>query len=189
MPTSSANEVGPWAKTGGYRNDPSDPGGETKWGIAKRDHPTVDIASLTLQGAIDILQTEYWSYDGLEDICLCAKLLDLAVNMEGSGKFGAAVRIMQQAILLQQPGVLVADSSYGPETEKWANACNAASLLMAMESLACEHYGNLVAANPRLHVFLQGWIARANRTPEYNEQGAPSEQIQAASESAKQVTA
>lgn len=46
---------------GGYVNDPNDPGGETKFGISKRAHPTVDIANLTRDGAIEIYWTEYWS--------------------------------------------------------------------------------------------------------------------------------
>jgi lysozyme family protein len=29
---------------GGYVNDPKDPGGETKFGISKRQYPTLDIA-------------------------------------------------------------------------------------------------------------------------------------------------
>jgi hypothetical protein len=31
----------------GYVNDPSDPGGETQWGISKRSYPDVDIKALT----------------------------------------------------------------------------------------------------------------------------------------------
>lgn len=45
---------------GGYTNDPDDPGGETKWGIAKKYHPDVDIANLTLPDAMAIYQKEYW---------------------------------------------------------------------------------------------------------------------------------
>jgi lysozyme family protein len=29
---------------GGYVNDPRDPGGETKYGVSKRQYPNVDIA-------------------------------------------------------------------------------------------------------------------------------------------------
>ena len=32
---------------GGYVNDPDDPGGETKFGIAKKFNPDVDIKNLT----------------------------------------------------------------------------------------------------------------------------------------------
>lgn len=37
---------------GGYVNHPADPGGETKFGIAKRSYPALNIASLTREDAI-----------------------------------------------------------------------------------------------------------------------------------------
>src|SRR5690606_28008981 len=39
---------------GGYVNNPSDPGGETKYGISKRSYPELDIANLTQEDAIAI---------------------------------------------------------------------------------------------------------------------------------------
>ena len=36
---------------GGYVNDPDDAGGETKYGIAKRWYPSVDIKNLTKEQA------------------------------------------------------------------------------------------------------------------------------------------
>lgn len=51
---------------GGYSNDPQDPGGETKYGIAKRSHPDVDIKNLTLEGAMDLYYKEYWVPNNLE---------------------------------------------------------------------------------------------------------------------------
>lgn len=45
---------------GGYVNDPKDPGGETKWGIAKRYHPNVNIKTLTPEQATEIYYSEYW---------------------------------------------------------------------------------------------------------------------------------
>lgn len=53
---------------GGYVFDPSDPGGETRYGIAKRSHPNVDIKNLTLQGALDIYLKEYWNCYQLEQL-------------------------------------------------------------------------------------------------------------------------
>lgn len=46
--------------TGGQTNDPNDPGGLTRWGISKRNHPQVNVANLTRDDAVAIYRTEYW---------------------------------------------------------------------------------------------------------------------------------
>jgi len=48
-----------------YENDPDDPGGETKFGIDKRSHESVDIPNLTADQAADIYWTE-WIKDGCQ---------------------------------------------------------------------------------------------------------------------------
>lgn len=53
---------------GGYVNDIDDPGGETKYGISKRYHPSVDIASLTIEGASAIYLAEYWIPNGCDSL-------------------------------------------------------------------------------------------------------------------------
>jgi hypothetical protein len=71
-------------------NDPRDPGGETKYGIAKRYHPNLDIKNLTLEQAKEIYLNEYWIPSGCEDapypmdICL----FDSAVNPQKGGNKG-----------------------------------------------------------------------------------------------------
>jgi hypothetical protein len=66
---------------GGYVNDPEDPGGETKWGIAKRFHPDVDIENLTPEEATWIYYTEYWKPSGAGQLPfpLCLVVFDTAV--------------------------------------------------------------------------------------------------------------
>jgi lysozyme family protein len=78
---------------GGYVHDPSDPGGETKYGISKRSYPSLDIPSLTVEDAKSIYKRDYW------DRCNCDHLergmdiavFDCAVNMG----VGAAKTILQ----------------------------------------------------------------------------------------------
>lgn len=67
---------------GGYTNDPNDPGGETKYGIAKRYHPSLDIASLTPEQAANIYAHEYWDSCGCDQIPFpfCVAVFDTAVN-------------------------------------------------------------------------------------------------------------
>ena len=45
---------------GGYVNDPTDLGGETKYGITKRFYPDVDIKNLTKEQAKEIYYKDYW---------------------------------------------------------------------------------------------------------------------------------
>lgn len=55
---------------GAYTNDPADPGGETKFGIAKRSHPNEDIKNLTIDRAFELYQTEYWNAHSLDAVPL-----------------------------------------------------------------------------------------------------------------------
>jgi lysozyme family protein len=49
---------------GGYSMDPSDPGGETNWGISKKAHPDLDIKNLTKEQAKEIYHEDYWKATG-----------------------------------------------------------------------------------------------------------------------------
>lgn len=68
---------------GGYVNDPDDPGGETKWGISKRNHPTLDIPNLTPEQAAKIYSDEYWDPAGCDSLPfpVCTAVFDTAVNL------------------------------------------------------------------------------------------------------------
>lgn len=74
-------------KDGGYTNDPTDPGGETKFGISKRAHPNVDIKNLTFDEACKIYIKEYWDACGCDSIPFpfCTIVFDTAVNC-GTGR-------------------------------------------------------------------------------------------------------
>lgn len=91
---------------GGYVNNPSDPGGETKWGISKRSYPNLDIASLTRDQAIAIYKTDFW--DKIDGDAMPAgvgfQALDFAVN---SG-ISTAIRALQRAVGVAD------DGNFGP---------------------------------------------------------------------------
>lgn len=67
---------------GGYSNDPDDPGGETNFGICKRDHPNVDIKNLTARQAGEIYRAKYWTPAGCDALPapLDQIVFDAAVN-------------------------------------------------------------------------------------------------------------
>ncbi|WP_102226904.1 glycoside hydrolase family 108 protein [Acidimangrovimonas sediminis] len=93
---------------GDYVNDPRDPGGETKFGIAKRYNPNVDIKALTLEQAREIYRTKYWDPAQCDLLPLAAASVyfDAVVNMGQD----TAVRLMQTALGETSDGVI------GPRT-------------------------------------------------------------------------
>src|ERR1044072_8557468 len=49
------------AHEGGYSFDPRDPGGETNFGISKRQYPNLNIKDLTRERAKAIYFSDYWN--------------------------------------------------------------------------------------------------------------------------------
>ena len=93
---------------GGYVNHPTDPGGETKYGISKRSYPGEDIAGLTIARSKAIYKTDFWGPAGCDAVPegLRFDLFDMAVN-SGVSK---AVKTLQRAAGETADGVL------GPDT-------------------------------------------------------------------------
>jgi len=93
---------------GGFVNNAKDPGGETKYGISKRQYPDVDIINLTEEQAIDIYHQDYWNPVSGDDLpkplALC--VFDCAVNQG----VGAAIRLLQSSLGATVDGVI------GPQT-------------------------------------------------------------------------
>jgi lysozyme family protein len=148
---------------GGYVDNPADPGGETKFGICKRDYPDLDIAALTREQAISIYYRDWWQRYGYADLPgpIAVKLLDLAVNI-GPGHAG---RCLQRA--LRACGRrMIDDGVVGPVTTAAARAANQVALLAALRSEAAGYYRTLAALDRGRGAdgdreFLQGWLNRA----------------------------
>ena len=90
------------AEEGGYVHHPNDPGGETKFGIAKRAYPHLDIARLTLADAVNLYQRDDWTPmrgDAFPD-SLALLLFDSAVNQGPK----TAIRLLQKALTLNEDG-------------------------------------------------------------------------------------
>ena len=108
-------------ETGTLTQDPNDPGGLTRWGIALARHPELtadDIRNMTPQRAADIYHgPQYWGAvkgDQLPER-LQLPMLDTAV-VEGPRE---AIRCLQRALFVRDDGVL------GPETLNAAARANA----------------------------------------------------------------
>ena len=142
---------------GGYANDPDDPGGETKYGISKRQYPNLDIATLTLDQAKAIYRRDYWKYDGISDQAVASKLFDMAVNL---GAFQAH-RLLQRALNRIIAGPIVVDGEFGAKSLEGVNAAPPTALLLELRAEQAVHYANLVMTRPVLGKFLLGWMRRA----------------------------
>jgi lysozyme family protein len=116
---------------GGYVNDPSDPGGETNFGISKRSYPNLDIKNLTRQAAQEIYQRDYWNAikgDTLDGSLACVAL-DTAINMGVSraNQFLQQTKDWRQFIQLRKDyytNLVKAKPALGKYLNGWLNRVN-----------------------------------------------------------------
>jgi len=146
-------------KSGGYTNDPHDSGGETKWGISKRSHPTLNIKTLTYTQAVDIYKEQYWNdlYDYIKSDSLAFKLFDMGV-LSGKQK---AVLHLQEAI--KSCGYLIrCDGSFGPITLTATNIIDEAILYDKYIKTYDNWFNKLVIKTRKNKKYLRGWLSRLN---------------------------
>lgn len=120
---------------GGYVNDPSDPGKETKFGISKRAYPGEDIPNITLERAKFLYQRDYWAPAGCQVAPKELKfhLFDFAVN---SGP-KTAVKQLQSIVGEVQDGV------YGPRTMMAVNNYYAQELAILLSTKRLQYMTTL----------------------------------------------
>lgn len=133
---------------GGYVHDPRDPGGETRWGISKRAYPSLDIAKLSREDAIEIYRRDYWQPLRCDELPAGVALVvfDSAVNQG----VGYAARCLQQAL-----GVAV-DRVIGPQTLGAAARVEQHGLVREIAARRGVRYGD----NPNVGVYGLGWFRR-----------------------------
>lgn len=149
---------------GGYAFDPHDPGGETNWGICRRQYPHLDIKNLSRDEAIAIYRRDWWErydYERIDYPPFATKVFILAINM-GQGH---AVKCLQRAVndAGAHIGRLRIDGILGPKTlaavndqRIWLHAGRCGLVLALVKIEATKHY--LRIGNWR---YLSGWIRRA----------------------------
>ncbi|KKL55095.1 hypothetical protein LCGC14_2258840 [marine sediment metagenome] len=147
---------------GGYVNDPKDPGGETNFGISKRQYPHLDIKALTEDGVVIIYHRDYWLpiYDALYNQALATKVFDLAVNMGHK----AAHRLLQKSLRKFKSDLeerIKIDGILGPKTLQATNIVAQTLLLRELRIQAAVYYVNLIVRKPGLVRFAYNWMRRA----------------------------
>lgn len=133
---------------GGYVNDARDPGGETKFGIAKRSYPNVDIKNLTRDAAKAIYKRDFWERVQGDTLpkSFAFQALDAAVNHG----IGNAVRWMQRAVGAADDGVI------GQVTLGRVQRFDPADLVLLFNAERLEFYAKLQAFD----AFGRGWTRR-----------------------------
>ena len=145
-------------REGGYVNHPDDPGGETKYGIAKRSHPDEDIKNMTMDRAADIYEKDYWKPSKATSLPKSMQecYFDMVVNM-GQRR---AVKILQEACNSKGCG-LVVDGLIGKKTIAASKKIDVTRL----QVYRILYYTNLISRKPKLSSFIVGWIRRAMEVP------------------------
>lgn len=149
------------ASEGLLSDHPRDSGGLTKYGIAQRHHPEVNVLTLTLEQAKAIYKAKYWDMlqcDRLRSARIAEELFDTAVNC-GNGR---AVLFMQKAYnLLRRRAIdeeLKEDGAIGPKTLRCVNTFSGLyenALYRAMNYFQAAHYERIGSPD-----FMRGWFGR-----------------------------
>jgi len=152
---------------GGYHLNPKDPGGETKWGIARNSYVNLSIRLLTRHAAADIYRKDFWLANKCEKLRWPLALVhfDACVNLGNFKVINAkrqyhyrANRILQRAIGVKEDGLI------GPVT--LAKAYEADQTVSSVASIAQRNlwYVELAQRSPvGMGSFFGGWL---NRTQE-----------------------
>jgi lysozyme family protein len=141
---------------GGLVDHPSDPGGLTNFGIAKKFYPDLDIKNLTRNQAIEIYFRDYWSKMNLHDIYdenLILQIFDMGVN----AGIRTAIKMVQKIVDAGVDGII------GDETTELINDYPE-DLVDIYKQERKKYYFGLARRKPALQVFLKGWIHRVDNT-------------------------
>ena len=134
--------------------DPADPGGLTKYGIAKRYHPEIDIRNLTLEEATAIYKKEYWDTvraDEIQSQSVAEMLFDAAVNPG----VDTAIKIARTVLGLPPSGG--ADS----DLMSHINSTDPVIFATAFTLAKIARYVFLVKQNKAKQKYFFGWVNRA----------------------------
>lgn len=154
---------------GGYVNDPTDRGGETKFGISSRSYPNVDIKNLTLEDAKKIYKNDYWCHNRVDldnmqwedNYPIQLEIFDTAVNM---GSYTAAVMFQKSLNAMNRNeknfSDLEIDGWIGNQT-LWAySKVDKSILLKVLNGYQFMRYDSIIDYDPSQERFFNGWMKR-----------------------------
>jgi lysozyme family protein len=154
------------AREGGYADDPTDPGGETNYGITQGTYsayyasrglapPAHTVRDIPMDDVVAIYWRNYWQDGHCAQFAAARPRLALA-HFDGAVNMG----IIQAARCLQRALGVIVDGAIGPDTLR---AIETADEPATIERLLVERarvYREIVAHRPASRRFLSGWLAR-----------------------------
>ena len=136
----------------GYVNDPDDPGGETKYGIAKNANSDVNIQTLDLPLAMQIYYNRYWTAGR------CDKMPDALsiLHFDGCVNHGItnASKFLQRALGVIDDGVI------GNVTLDFLAKADQQQVINNVMKQREIFYKRIVERKPTSQKFLNGWLRR-----------------------------
>lgn len=163
---------------GGFAYHPSDPGGETNFGVTARflkgikldvnndgEINALDIKALAVNDAIQIYYNYWWKkyqYDKIDNLRVGTFVFDLAVNIGSLQAHKLLQEAANSSIILKEP--LKVDGYIGPRTLMVLNDIDFMGLsYLLMDNIktnAKQFYIRLAESNKSLGKFLKGWLNR-----------------------------
>lgn len=150
----------------GYVNDPTDMGGETKFGVAVNANPDIDIKQMTLQDAMMIYYQKYWLVGSCDKMQYPLSVL----HFDGCTNHGVgrAIKFLQQAL-----GIDPQTTNVGPRTTELMASANVVEVCNKICDIRSDFYKAIVERKPAQVKFLKGWLRRINEMRDYvNKAGA-----------------
>ena len=152
-----------------YTNNPQDRGGETKFGISKKQYPHLDIRNLTEALAVAIYEKDYWlryRLNEIKDQKLANQIFFLIINMDPLN----AIEIVQKAVnasmdyyAVERPKLKV-DGVLGSITIKAINVVYDHMLFLLTNAIRLEAIRYYLAVTDHDNsqiVNFRGWVRRA----------------------------
>lgn len=143
---------------GGYSNNPNDLGGETNYGISKRQYPQLDIKNLNPLKAVDIYYTDYWCRFRINEVNdpEIARILLLGfVNLKPD-----SIGLCVQKAINKLGGNVQQDGIMGSESINMINKLSPRRIADNLRLELVKFYLGRVMLNKTQLVNLAGWIRR-----------------------------
>lgn len=144
----------------GYVNIPADTGGETKYGIAQRPNPEINVRGLDLAQAMEVYHRKYW----LSGKCDLLPYNVAVIHFDGCVNHGVgrACKFLQRSVGAVEDGV-IGNMTIAAVNEKAPDA-----VIESISSTRTDFYNAIVQRNASQGIFLKGWLRRISEVTDYS---------------------